>query len=728
MLCTSSSSSDESDGLELPRLHRDEILEDILEHVERFRSRFKDLNYAALEDDVLKPVLANTFDPEVQVRGFMKLLQPTSAYRDALKHIDNAELRKQITRFADGSSAKDAVGESGFNVGAHPSPGVKHHFSLLTALRDALLCGGSLKTTVKDFLNISDMREYTKNLPVVFEDHSETQVIEAYSDVPFENWGQSVKNTPRVTFLPQTVRGVQNVVRFAIDHGLRVRCAGYRHSWSGIFSQDREVLISLVNLRQVTTLPDPMSIIPGPYTGQDVPDLRTIELKEQVADGKRLCRVGVAVTNEDFRRWAVANDTWTFPVDVILVEVTIGGVNGPICHGAGARHKTISDYVRKVEYVDCNGNLQVVDDPALVKAAAGCFGLLGVVTHITFELDAMSYAVMEPRKVDVELAIPPLRKDDIPSELRSPWFNDADAAEKLQRAKEEFERRANDYYSEWFWFTYQQKAWINTWNTTDDGEGSEEYPSESAVFLQWVEGWIGGVMTGHPWFNAIPGYWQTQLLATLGMASLPPTFGETNTPTIKTSLPNGLHFRRGIQNLRVRDMEFQIPILRDESTGKMDYSIVQRAWWDIIRLVYEYTNNKKDPSSPMRLTLELRIMNGSDVLMAPQKGNAQTASIEVLSVPDAVADEEWHGFIQKVADIWMSYGEEYNVRPHWAKEWQQVKFKGRPAVEYLKNVAYKDQLVEFKDALRRIGEPHGWGLEQLRGRFSNKLWDEIVFS
>jgi hypothetical protein len=36
--------------------------------------------------------------------------------------------------------------------------------------------------------------------------------------------------------------------------------------------------------------------------------------------GKALVRVGVSVTNEQFRRWAVVNDQWTLPVDVILVE------------------------------------------------------------------------------------------------------------------------------------------------------------------------------------------------------------------------------------------------------------------------------------------------------------------------------------------------------------------------------------------------------------------------
>ena len=121
--------------------------------------------------------------------------------------------------------------------------------------------------------------------------------------------------------------------------------------------------------------------------------------------------------------------------------------------------------------------------------------------------------------------------------------------------------------------------------------------------------------------------------------------------------------------MRVRDLEFQIPIpsLATDAT-QPDYSIVQRAWWDIINLCYE------DDDTPMRLTMELRIMGDSNLIMAPQRGNKHgTASIEVLSVPDAVSDDEWVPFLQKVADLWMGYkdaeGVELNVRPHWAKEW-----------------------------------------------------------
>ena len=231
------------------------------------------------------------------------------------------------------------------------------------------------------------------------------------------------------------------------------------------------------------------------------------------------------------------------------IRVTIGGVNGPICHGAGADHATISDYVRIVEYVDANGVVRTVSDPKHLRAAAGCFGLLGIVTHITLELDPMTYAVMKPLKVPIAKAIPPLQKNDIPDALRLEDFNTI-SDDNLKAWKEEFAKRAaNDYYSEWFWFTYQKRAWVNTWKNTTDPSNQKEYPSSEETFLQWLEGWIGQIINETAFFQALPGAWQAQLLATLGMTALPPTNGEDKTPVFKTMLPNALHFRRGVRPL-----------------------------------------------------------------------------------------------------------------------------------------------------------------------------------
>lgn len=69
-----------------------------------------------------------------------------------------------------------------------------------------------------------------------------------------------------------------------------------------------------------------------------------------------------------------------------MPRITFGGSNALMCHGGGIRHKTISDLVRKIEYVDANGEHQNVTDPAQLRAAAGSFGLLGAYHNLTHPL------------------------------------------------------------------------------------------------------------------------------------------------------------------------------------------------------------------------------------------------------------------------------------------------------------------------------------------------------
>jgi hypothetical protein len=379
--------------------------------------------------------------------------------------------------------------------------------------------------------------------------------------------------------------------------------------------------------------------------------------------------------------------------------------------------------VRKIEYVDSNGQLQSVDDPQQLKAAAGAFGLLGVVTHITMELDKMTYAEMKPLKEDVNLAIPPPAGFSVPDAIKKSY-----SSTQLENARQEFIRKAGEnYYSEWFWFPYQQESFVNCWDRTSTKFGTIDYPTYPDLFLQWVQGWLGGVINDDPLFRKLPGHWQAVLLGTLAMVAMPPQLGLLNR-NIKTYLIDALHFRRGVQNMRVRDIELQIPIppLASDPT-KPDWSVVQQAWWDAIKAVYD------DPSAPMRIALEMRIMADSDMIMAPQTGNTfGTASIEVLTTMPAVADGTWLPFAQAVADKWMALtdgnGKRLNTRPHWAKEWDGMTVDGIPWKQYLKEVSYKDEIPQFLSVLEEIGEEQGFTLQDMQDRFSNPLLNDIFFS
>ena len=101
-------------------------------------------------------------------------------------------------------------------------------------------------------------------------------------------------------------------------------------------------------------------------------------------------------------------------MDIIALMITYGGSNATITHGAGIKNPNLSDIVIKLEFVNALGELQIVDDPKLLKSVSGAFGLLGIVTSITFCMDKMTYARYHPKKTNMVESIP--RPDTDPND------------------------------------------------------------------------------------------------------------------------------------------------------------------------------------------------------------------------------------------------------------------------------------------------------------------------
>ncbi|KAJ8128011.1 hypothetical protein O1611_g5625 [Lasiodiplodia mahajangana] len=399
--------------------------------------------------------------------------------------------------------------------------------------------------------------------------------LKASKDLTFQNWGRTVKNTPAITYYPETVKDVQTIVREAVEGGKGVRVSGFRHSWSPVFGRNDipgqgnngDVLISTLPENIASTLPCLLAL-PGDTLQPKKTELNEIKVVDaeeiggpRFIDGKKYVSVGMATTNEQFRRWCIKEGHVTLPLNVIMVEITYGGSNAPICHGAGIKHPSLSDLVRGIEYVDAHGELRTIKmgDPAL-KAASGCFGLLGVVTRITFECDAMRTAVMRPAKLHVIEAIPPppeMKDSDIPAELRKPR-----TPEQKKDDLEKFKSRANnEYYAEWFWFPFSDEVWVNTWSTETDRAGAEDYPSIGKVFLQVVEtvcmNLLQEILSCIKALQLAPEL-QTKILSWFAMMNLDER--KENQKPIRALVPDALHFQRGIQNLRVRDLEVAFPV------------------------------------------------------------------------------------------------------------------------------------------------------------------------
>ncbi|KAK0759490.1 hypothetical protein N5P37_007678 [Trichoderma harzianum] len=552
--------------------------------------------------------------------------------------------------------------------------------------------------------------------------------VQIHKNETFKNWGnmRNVEYTPSYTCVPSTLRGVQAIVKAAKGQNWGVRCAGYRHSWAPIFGRSEtagQVLVSLLPIKHVTSKVDLTSLgICLPPTNE----LRKIEVKGEVGEldnGNTLVRVGAGVTNEELRRWCLQNGRVTLPLNVIMVEITVGGANAPICHGAGIENKTLSDLVRKIEYVDCHGQPRTVNDEEELRAAAGCFGLIGVVTHLTLEFKPMSIARMQPEKLPVIHAVPPpdgWLEEDIPIALRLPV-----TAEQREADIRQFESHCeNDYYAEWFWFPYHDQVWVNCWNTIPQVANVQSFPGPYKAAKQIVTQSLLNMLQSTPALKElfrlpkVTGGLIT-LLSKVAMDSLP------NEP-IETYLPEALHFQRGIQNLRVLDLEVEIPIpgKKDKPTAR-DLNVVRKAWWDAIRECYQATEN-----TPQQMPLEMRIMGDSDVIMAPQRGNKLgTCSIEILTL-DA-ARGTWNPYAQRVLNRWMSYtdsnGDLLATRPHWAKQWTEFTVRGELWRKKLRR-DYETQIREFRGLLRQIGKRDQWTLADLEQRFSNDLLDHLFFT
>jgi hypothetical protein len=535
----------------------------------------------------------------------------------------------------------------------------------------------------------------------------------------FENWGRTIRNVPALTCFPRTKAGVCNIVTWAASHGKRVRACGYRHTWGDLYSSDGEVLISLLPLRVATELPAEEPPIDPHNELQGIEVVGTIDERGVT---KALCKIGAATTNEQFRRWCLdpggGNLKWTVPLNVIMVEITWGGSNAPICHGAGLRNKTLSDLVAAIEFVNARGQLQVVNDADQLRAASGAFGLLGVVTAITLKLDPMTFAKLQPLRKRVALAVPPTSRSQVPHGVDMNGVTDAD----LDAARADFARRCEQhYYAEWFWFTLQKDCWINTWQNDGDRADSVDYPSTSATDFQAYQEYFAQLLINSRAFSLLSETYQSNLITWGAMTLLPD--GDTTT----TTLIDALHFRRGIQNMRVLDMEWEIPIPgRADDPTKPNWSICQDAWWAVISEVFRLEQLGK---VPMRLVLEMRIMGDSDVTMAPQYGNPLgTCSIEVLTWVNTDPGQ-WAAFMQTITDAWARLtdagGRPLNLRPHWAKAWQGLEVRGMPIIDYLRTQAYADRLPEFKRGLGAVAQAGGTTVKDMQRLFSNSLLDHV---
>ena len=167
-----------------------------------------------------------------------------------------------------------------------------------------------------------------------------------------------------------------------------------------------------------------------------------------------------------------------------------------------------------------------------------------------------------------------------------------------------------------------------------------------------------------------------------------------------------------------------------QTVSQRDWTITQKAWWDGILLM------EANPSA-IRIALEMRIMSGSDILLAPQRGNTLgTTCIEYITTFNTPLND-WVDICQKISDKWVSYtdpstGKRLHARPHWAKQWSFLTLpddQGLPlkSIQWARAM-YKQEISMFMDTLKKIGESAAFSVDDLRARFSNRFLESILWN
>jgi len=396
------------------------------------------------------------------------------------------------------------------------------------------------------------------------------------------------------------------------------------------------------------------------------------------------------------------------PANTIMHYMTIGGVALGTCHGGGIGHQTIADRIIEMEYVDSNGELQVVNDPDLLKIAAGSMGMLGIVTSITYKLDEMSYAQYMPQHADGGLtAVLPPPGQTIPEESLVHLTN---------------------YYSEFIQYPGHHGApgllWLNTWNNSGRAEDAvaiidhtEDEFEKATIFLEDV---------GNKAFKTILEFFHSEeylywLFGWMAGQAANIAMMDFDEP-ITTTATEAMHFQRGLHFLTVKAAELivPIPVLK---TGEPDWRVVQEVVYDLKSVHDDFLARDLYPSD---LALEARMMAGSDLLMAAQYGNSYSLAIEVASSP-LVPEELWEEFKNAIAVNWKNYydndGNLLKVRPHWAKEVPHS-VGDQDIFEYMREV-YSDQIPAYVAGMKKMMTYSGSNITDTLHMFSTKYLDHI---
>lgn len=153
------------------KLNQHFILGEIRDYLKDFAELFPHVDLDILFD-LITAVRRKNVNPETQMRQFLLAFKNTSTFQEAFDQLD-ADTKKKVESFRDGTSAGDLTGIHGFLLPS--SPPTQHHFRLLDPIRSLFR---HPQESVKQPSKVESKREHSDDeIPVVYEDADDKNQI-----------------------------------------------------------------------------------------------------------------------------------------------------------------------------------------------------------------------------------------------------------------------------------------------------------------------------------------------------------------------------------------------------------------------------------------------------------------------------------------------------------------------------------------------------------------------
>ncbi|KAK3598520.1 hypothetical protein CHS0354_005801 [Potamilus streckersoni] len=476
----------------------------------------------------------------------------------------------------------------------------------------------------------------------------------------FKNWS----GTQRASVLsskPKSLTELQTLISVAKSSGLKVRCAGTKHSWSPIFADQNQLLIYM----------DKMA--------SDYPNNQRIFMEEvQCHSDTVKVHIMSGVTNEEFKQFQLDNNI-SLPCNILLTVVQTVSVVVTGSHGVGKDSKCVCDYLEQIRIVDSDGKLRTYSgrpqDDDRMKAVAANFGLFGVVYDVTLRLDNKQPIVKTVNNY---------------SKVQDVFYTTGVLEDMV----------AKNWSMELFWFPlnsflfgpkkYSPKndeVMIRLINPDDKGHNPV-----GDKYYEWKDIWdfrssfLLSVFQNcfrNPTF--LP-YMQSISFVMLREVIYP------HKDDLYEKLTNAVHFRKYIHKVPVYDMEFAFDLSEQNNCN-----IIRKACQAVIE---EVERRRCQGKFPLNIAMEMRWMSYSDSYLSPasivsasKAKDPKVIYIEVLSLTDT---KGWDDFCRVIATAWMKLG----GVPHLAKQWDFLSGVGIDIDNYIRQ-RFGDRINQFKDQLQQ---------------------------